>query len=157
MPPDQAAANRTEPRYLRLWRASSELDGCADDLQESAAIANAKFNPATLKPKHGVSSEVPSLDAPPPAGAQSSQPIGGASMSPEAIRDIVSGGWPGSTVESITPLGEGKSFNNKIYFLKIRHSEGASGLGVQDAVLKVNGTLYDSDKVQNEVALPAVA
>ncbi|KAH6632569.1 hypothetical protein F5144DRAFT_593297 [Chaetomium tenue] len=75
-------------------------------------------------------------------------PVYGVTLSPESIEDMASTGWPGSKIESIKPLEAGKSFNNKIYFLKIRHP----ALGVQDSVLKVNGTLYDGDKVQNEVA-----
>jgi hypothetical protein len=55
-------------------------------------------------------------------------------------------------VESITPLAAGKSFNNKIYFLKMQHADKTAALGEEDAVLKINGTLYDGDKVQNEVA-----
>ncbi|KAE9366529.1 hypothetical protein N431DRAFT_384383 [Stipitochalara longipes BDJ] len=73
-------------------------------------------------------------------------------MSPEAISDIVSSGWPGSRVKSVKPLTVGQSFNNKVYFLKIQHSDEGSALGEQDAVLKISGTIYDGDKVQNEVA-----
>ncbi|KAM0261504.1 hypothetical protein ACHAQJ_002186 [Trichoderma viride] len=81
-----------------------------------------------------------------------SHPSYGVSMNNQTIEAIVSTGWSGSRVESITPLAAGKSFNNKIYFLKMQHADEASALGEEDAVLKINGTLYDGDKVQNEVA-----
>ncbi|KAK0725954.1 kinase-like domain-containing protein [Lasiosphaeris hirsuta] len=94
---------------------------------------------------------VSALDTADP-GVTPSHPAYGVSLSPEVIRDIVSSGWPGSTVESIKPLGAGTSFNNKIYFLKMHHADERVAFGWKDAVLKVNGTIYDGDKVQNEVA-----
>ncbi|RYP89858.1 hypothetical protein DL770_004010 [Monosporascus sp. CRB-9-2] len=146
MHPGQAAANRTKPRSLRHWRVG-DLGEYNDDPKESEAIANVDFNSKAREPP----SDISSLDTS-TRGLSPSQPAYGVSMTPEAIRDIVGSGWPGSRVESITPLAEGKSFNNTIYFLKMRHSEEAIALGWQDAVLKVNGTLFDGDKVQNEVA-----
>lgn len=93
------------------------------------------------KPRYVDSPEVPT-----------NHPTHGVSMSEQAIATIVSNGWPGTKVESVTPLGAGKSFNNKIYFLKMQHADKTAALGEEDAVLKINGTLYDGDKVQNEVA-----
>lgn len=93
------------------------------------------------KPRYVDSAEVPT-----------SHPSHGVSMSEQAIAAIMSNGWPGTKVESVTPLGAGKSFNNKIYFLKMQHADRTAALGEVDAVLKINGTLYDGDKVQNEVA-----
>ncbi|PTB41733.1 uncharacterized protein TrAFT101_009653 [Trichoderma asperellum] len=72
-------------------------------------------------------------------------PSHGASMNEQAIAAIVSNGWPGTKVESVTPLGAGKSFNNKIYFLKMQHANKMAALGEEDAVIKINGTLYDGD------------
>jgi hypothetical protein len=88
----------------------------------------------------------------------SAQPSYGVSMSEDGIKHLVDSGWNGSkVVDSIKPVGAGKSFNNKLYFLKLRDlasadNGGGEGEGeVHDAVLKVNGAWYDGDKIQNEV------
>lgn len=125
-------------KSIRHWR---EGDAIKDVDSSDAAHANDGFNPATFKPKASFHDASLPGDAP-------GHPVYGVSLSPETIETMIGTGWPNSKVESIKPLEAGKSFNNKIYFLTIRHPE----LGLQDAVLKVNGTLYDGDKVQNEVA-----
>jgi len=154
---DQATADgSTEHRFLRRWRGrdnagGGQHDGNGSELEGSTAanIPNLGFHPATFKPKasfHDVSA---------PEGSPG-QPVYGVSMSAEAIADIVRIGWPGATAHSITPLEAGKSFNNKIYFVTLRHrspgGDQEAEKEAQEAVLKVNGTIYDGDKVQNEVA-----
>lgn len=124
---------------LRRWRQGDAIKHV--DSSDTAA----SFNAATFKPKASFHDASLPGDAP-------GQPVHGVSMSSEAIQNMLDTGWPGCKLESIQPLEAGGSFNNKIYFLKMWHPDATGALGVRDAVLKVNGTLYDGDKVQNEVA-----
>lgn len=78
----------------------------------------------------------------------SSDPTYGVAMSTPSISHLITTGWPSSQLESVTPLAAGKSYNNKIYFLKVRHSTGTHA----EAVLKVNGRFFDADKIENEVS-----
>jgi hypothetical protein len=139
MDPGRATAVCSDNGSLRRWR-----EGDAIKHVDSSSTA-ASFNSATFKPKASFHDASLPGDAP-------GHPVHGVSMSSEAIQNMLDTGWPGSKVESIHPLEAGGSFNNKIYFLKMRHPEQTDLPGMRDAVLKVNGTLYDGDKVQNEVA-----
>ncbi|KAM0326312.1 hypothetical protein ACHAQA_006911 [Verticillium albo-atrum] len=80
-------------------------------------------------------------------------------MSPEAIQLLLNSIYPGVAVISAEQLPSGRSYNNRIYLIKVQHG----GLGdspdrislsldVQDLVLKLNGRFFGADKIQNEVA-----
>ncbi|PHH84876.1 hypothetical protein CDD83_1241 [Cordyceps sp. RAO-2017] len=89
-------------------------------------------------------------------------PTAGVRLRSDQIRDIVRAAVPGAELISVTPLPSGRSFNNRIYFLALRHRP--SGLDprpleeeeeeqpLHEAVLKVNGRFFGGLKVQNEVA-----
>lgn len=57
----------------------------------------------------------------------------------------------------MTPLGHGKSFNNRIYFVTLtlpqdHNLDIFSNIGTIELTLKVNGRFFDAAKVENEVA-----
>ena len=64
---------------------------------------------------------------------------------------------PGSSLNSVTPLPRGKSFNNRIYYLnvKLHRTHNFQDLWPSEnaeLVLKVNGRFFGPAKIQNEVA-----
>ncbi|KAM0433894.1 hypothetical protein ACHAPT_003837 [Fusarium lateritium] len=85
----------------------------------------------------------------------SHHPTAGVRMLRQEIEAIVSFALPDYTLESITQLPSGKSFNNRIYFLKLKHCAGeVSSLPgtLSQVVLKVNGRFFGANKIQNEVS-----
>lgn len=81
-------------------------------------------------------------------------PIYEVSLSDETIERLARCACPESKLISVTPLAFGGSYNNRIYFLKLRPSQ-ANAIGdaaEREVVLKVNGRFFGADKVQNEVA-----
>ena len=77
-------------------------------------------------------------------------PIYGVHMSHEAIRNAIAVLFPDATLTSITSLASGRSYNNRLYFLKLGPQP--SQEPEQELVLKVNGRFFGATKVQNEVA-----
>ncbi|OAQ85278.1 protein kinase-like protein [Purpureocillium lilacinum] len=77
-------------------------------------------------------------------------PTAGVRVHRHEIEAIVACAFPSSELASVTQLDSGKSYNNRIYFLELRHSPSESA--PQRAVLKVNGRFFGANKVQNEVA-----
>jgi hypothetical protein len=73
-------------------------------------------------------------------------------FSPAEISGIVA--YIGSELEilSIEQLESGKSFNNRLYFIRLSLGQSASHLEAEEVVLKVSGQFFGPDKVQNEVA-----
>ncbi|UPK92833.1 hypothetical protein LCI18_003768 [Fusarium solani-melongenae] len=87
----------------------------------------------------------------------SHQPTAGVRMLREEIENIGRCGFPNSELISLRQIPSGKSFNNRIYFLNLRHptdqtSSGTEERPEQKVVLKVNGRFFGSNKIQNEVA-----
>ncbi len=86
-----------------------------------------------------------------------SHPIFGVHFSEEKIRAIAHCAFPESELLAYEQLPRGQSFNNRIYFLRLRHapSLGAAKSGPvaeeEEFVLKVNGRYFGADKIQNEV------
>lgn len=78
-------------------------------------------------------------------------------MPPEAIELIAHSLFPDANLTSVVPLPSGKSYNNRIYFLKFDRKikrQQATGRDIpqlQEFVLKVNGRFFGATKVQNEV------
>ncbi|KAK5993043.1 hypothetical protein PT974_06470 [Cladobotryum mycophilum] len=86
------------------------------------------------------------------------QPTYGVHMSHSTIGSIVKHGFPSSKLISINQLPIGKSYNNRIYFLKLSHSgkviPSTSDLASYEElelVLKVNGRFFGANKIENEV------
>ena len=84
-------------------------------------------------------------------------PIHGVHMSTGTIEHLISQGFPDSKLISVTQLESGRSYNNRIYYLKIHCSSRKAEPGPlagfeQELVLKVNGRFFGASKVQNEVA-----
>ncbi|PNY22501.1 Uncharacterized protein TCAP_07118 [Tolypocladium capitatum] len=84
-------------------------------------------------------------------------PTAGVVVLREEVENIADCGFPGTELVSVAELPSGKSYNNRIYFLTLRHpSDEASSNSVarpeQEVVLKVNGRFFGAHKVQNEVA-----
>lgn len=84
-------------------------------------------------------------------------PIHGVYLSWETIIRIIDLLVPGCNVLAIEPLGHGKSFNNRIYFLKIYvpgglFLHGLKNGAINELVLKLNGKFFDHTKSQNEVS-----
>ncbi|KAK9367471.1 hypothetical protein V1509DRAFT_640745 [Lipomyces kononenkoae] len=84
-------------------------------------------------------------------------PLQGVYFSSETIVSIIDFLVPGCNILAIDPLEHGKSFNNRIYFLKIYipddlllHS--LNNGAVNDLVLKLNGKFFDQTKSENEVS-----
>lgn len=69
----------------------------------------------------------------------------------EEIENIANCGFPDCELVAVTQLPPGQSYNNRIYFLTLRHPAGET-LSEQHLVLKVNGRFFGARKVQNEVA-----
>ena len=67
----------------------------------------------------------------------------------EKISRIVILLFPSRIVQSVERLESGKSFNNRIYFLRLGSAAGFDG---EEAVLKITGRYFGAEKVQNEVA-----
>lgn len=67
------------------------------------------------------------------------------------IARIIACVFPNQKIESIEQLQSGKSFNNRIYFVKMV-SDPSQGNEDLELVLKVSGQFFGADKVQNEVA-----
>ncbi|KAM5341389.1 hypothetical protein ACJ41O_014420 [Fusarium nematophilum] len=84
-------------------------------------------------------------------------PTAGVRILRQEIKNISAFGLPDHDLLSITQIASGKSFNNRIYFLKLQHSAGKTlsppGVAPQEqAVLKVNSRFFGANKIQNEVA-----
>lgn len=88
----------------------------------------------------------------------SHHPTAGVRVLRQEIEAIVKFGLPDYDLASITQIPSGMSFNNRIYFLQLKHSVGkASSLPgtlcqPEQVVLKVNGRFFGANKIQNEVA-----
>lgn len=86
-----------------------------------------------------------------------SHPTYGVRLSNEEIGCILECLIPGCDVLDINRLASGKSFNNRIYFLKVYVPKGLPLRGlnegtVNDLVLKLNGRFFDQSKSENEVS-----
>lgn len=84
-------------------------------------------------------------------------PTHGVYFSNETIIKIIDILIPGCKIVAIDPLDHGKSFNNRIYFLKISvpddlHLHGLKNGAVNDLVLKLNGKFFNEAKSENEVS-----
>lgn len=84
-------------------------------------------------------------------------PTSGVRVRREEIQQIASLAFPSSDLLSIVQLPSGKSYNNRIYFLKLGGLKSGSGHPAaaqqeQQIVLKVNGRFFGANKIQNEVA-----
>ncbi|KAJ5739767.1 hypothetical protein N7533_012551 [Penicillium manginii] len=84
-------------------------------------------------------------------------PTQGVYLSNETIISIIDDLIPGCNILAIDPLEHGKSFNNRIYFLKIDVPDdlvlhGLKNGAVNDLVLKLNGKFFDRTKSENEVS-----
>ncbi|PYH76330.1 hypothetical protein BO82DRAFT_359213 [Aspergillus uvarum CBS 121591] len=84
-------------------------------------------------------------------------PTQGVYLSRETIVSIIDFLIPGCNILAIDPLEHGKSFNNRIYFLKIYVPDdlllhGLKNGAVNDLVLKLNGKFFDQTKSENEVS-----
>ncbi|PTB46164.1 uncharacterized protein TrAFT101_004359 [Trichoderma asperellum] len=84
-------------------------------------------------------------------------PTQGISFSRETIVSIIDFLVPGCRILAIDALEHGRSFNNRIYFLKVYipddlllHS--LNNGAVNDLVLKLNGKFFDYTKSKNEVS-----
>lgn len=65
------------------------------------------------------------------------------------ISRIIESTLPDKKLVSIEQLESGKSFNNRIYFIKLASSANPD---LEDVVLKVSGQFFGPEKVQNEVS-----
>lgn len=77
-------------------------------------------------------------------------PIYNVKLSKDQVYALTSQVFPNASLQSSKELGNSKSFNNRLYFLDLKHS-------VEDdfptqAVLKIIGRFFGANKVQNEVA-----
>jgi hypothetical protein len=84
-------------------------------------------------------------------------PTQGVYFSSESIISIIHFLVPGCNILAIDPLEHGKSFNNRIYFLKIYVPDdlllhGLKNGAVNELVLKLNGKFFDQTKSENEVS-----
>lgn len=79
-------------------------------------------------------------------------PIYNVALSTNEIKQTVERGFPEAHLISSQELPKGRSFNNRIYFLKIRFEEEEDGQQHKEVVLKVIGRFFDARKVHNEVA-----
>ncbi|KJZ71995.1 hypothetical protein HIM_08623 [Hirsutella minnesotensis 3608] len=84
-------------------------------------------------------------------------PTAGVRVLRQEIENIASCGFPHSQLVALTQLPSGQSYNNRLYFLTLRHPADGTSLGSaappeQEVVLKVNGRFFGAYKVQNEVA-----
>ncbi|KAJ5815455.1 hypothetical protein N7474_007232 [Penicillium riverlandense] len=84
-------------------------------------------------------------------------PTCGVHLSNETITEILEFLIPGCIILSITPLEHGKSFNNRIIFIKIEVPydyliAGLRNESVNELVLKLNGQFFDLSKSLNEVS-----
>ncbi|KIM96973.1 hypothetical protein OIDMADRAFT_169749, partial [Oidiodendron maius Zn] len=85
-------------------------------------------------------------------------PIHGVHMPIATIEHIIAQGFPEVKLVSVTRLESGGSYNNRIYYLKLRrsHSETEPAHLAEseehEFVLKVNGRFFGASKIQNEVA-----
>jgi hypothetical protein len=80
-------------------------------------------------------------------------PTYGVQLSSARIEELIRLCVPDIESISISPLPRGRSYNNRIYFIKAQSS--ANGLDVdrkeQEFVLKVNGRFFGASKIENEV------
>lgn len=76
-------------------------------------------------------------------------PIYNITLSKDEIRELVKRVYPDAGLVSTQDLSRGKSFNNRIYFLHVKHHQETQGK--QEIVLKVIGRFFDGRKIQNEV------
>ncbi|KAH8729918.1 kinase-like domain-containing protein [Ilyonectria robusta] len=85
-------------------------------------------------------------------------PTAGVRVLRQEIEDIVKFGLPDYNLVSISQIASGKSFNNRIYFLQLKHSvdKASSSPGTlsqpEQVVLKVNGRFFGANKIKNEVS-----
>lgn len=86
-------------------------------------------------------------------------PTSGVRILRQEIEAIASLAFPASNLLSITQIERGKSYNNRIFFLKLEHhaadtSSATSTPAAQpeELVLKVNGRFFGANKIQNEVS-----
>lgn len=83
----------------------------------------------------------------------SHHPIYGVRMAETTIKQVIAA-FPGARLDAVIPLERGKSYNNRIYFLKLSKVGECSfftdGTETCDLVLKVNGRFFGADKIQNE-------
>lgn len=86
-------------------------------------------------------------------------PIHGIQLSDSEVRTLLDAAFPNSNLLSISPLQSGRSFNNRIYFLKAQlgnlNDQRTARTGhtkQEDLVLKVNGRFFGAAKVQNETS-----
>ncbi|KAL6873264.1 hypothetical protein HDV57DRAFT_524132 [Trichoderma longibrachiatum] len=98
------------------------------------------------------------LDTPSPRETTpETHPTHGVHLSNETIISIINSLIPGSHILAINSLEHGKSFNNRIYFLKIHVPDdlllhGLHNGAVNYLVLKLNGKFFDETNSKNEVS-----
>ena len=93
----------------------------------------------------------------------SPSPLTASTRPSPAIEDLLSTGFPHLSLVSVTPLPEGRSYNNRIYYLEVLRQENQSAPSTQsppppsgqteNLVLKVNGRFFGADKIENEVSI----
>lgn len=89
----------------------------------------------------------------------SHHPTAGVSITRDEVEFIARNSFPTGKLVDIQELGFGKSFNNRIYFVRISvpttNEEGNkaanSHSNEEEFVLKVNGRFFGAEKIQNEV------
>ena len=81
-------------------------------------------------------------------------PLHGVDLPSSSIEHIISLALPALKVVSVTALPKGRSYNNKIYFIKTISAQSETDHNAESAnefVLKLNGQYFGADKIQNEV------
>lgn len=76
-------------------------------------------------------------------------PIYNVKLSVDEILKVIERVFLGVRLISLQDLSKRKSYNNRIYFLRLQHSQEGQN---EDVVLKVIGRFFDGKKVQNEIA-----
>jgi Phosphotransferase enzyme family len=80
-------------------------------------------------------------------------PTYGVQMSSACIEELIRLCFPDVESISISPLPRGRSYNNRIYFIKAQSSSNRLDVDQkeQELVLKVNGRFFGASKIENEV------
>jgi hypothetical protein len=103
----------------------------------------------TSKPDHMTSLDELDEGRPP---TPPHHPIAGVRILRQEIEAIIASGFPEYELISIEQIPPGDSYNNRIYFLQLRHAVQSPASRIDKVVLKVNGRFFGANKIQNEVA-----
>ena len=83
-------------------------------------------------------------------------PIFGVAVKSTYVSEVITAAFPNHTLESITELPFGQSWNNRLYFLSVAPPSATAASASPPEplkwVLKVNGRFFGHEKVQNEVS-----